>query len=156
MLTKKEIGNNLRIFAKNKGYTLSYIADFLGMKLQSFRNYYEGNSIPGGELLSKLSNLGCDINWLLNGTHSPSSVKEPEAPYSAAIDERFKAMEERLAHLEKMNGKWQQYSAEVLNQYKTDCQGKDEIIARLSVQFVTLVAANQFVEKLENGNNIIE
>lgn len=149
MSKKLEIGIRLKEFAKKKFDGIASLERALGKTPAYFQNYLNGRSYLGSEILIKLQELGCDINWLLNGTPSPSTVKEPEVPYSSAIDERFKALEERLNHLEKMNSKWQQYSAEVLNQYKTDCKEKDETIARLSVQFVTLVAANQFVEKLD-------
>lgn len=156
-LTKKlVIGLRLKIWAEKNFISLAELSRKLGFNArQQLYDYINGKSFIGSEILIKLADLGCDINWLLNGTPSASSVKEPEVPYSAAIDERLKSLEERLDHLEKMNNKWQHYSAEVLNQYKTDCQGKDEMIARLSVQFVTLVAANHAADKLDCGKDKI-
>jgi len=150
LLKNDEIGSNLRTFSKKNFKSHAELSRLLGMKNpQQLFEYFRGKIIPGGELLSKLSNLGCDINWLLNGTPSPSTVKEPEPTYSGNVKTEIIDIKERLNKLELQNQKWMNFAAEVLEQYKKDCSEKNETIARLSVQFVTLVAANQFVEKVD-------
>jgi len=43
----------------------------LGMKPPSLYVYLNNESIPGGEILKKLQDLGCDINWLLSDDDKP-------------------------------------------------------------------------------------
>lgn len=157
MIKKREIGLRIKEFGERNFTSMAEFSRQLGMKTrQELYTYIHGRSIPGGDLLSKMSELGCDINWLLTGKEpAASQVKEPSLSYSAAIDERFKKLEERINHLEEINTKWMQFSAMVLEQYKKDCGGKDETIARLSVQFISLVAANHAADKLDCGNTNI-
>lgn len=65
------IGDKIRVFAENKGITLAQLAELLGMKPQSLQVYVSGKSNPGSEILMKLKNLGCDINWLLSEDDKP-------------------------------------------------------------------------------------
>jgi transcriptional regulator with XRE-family HTH domain len=84
MLNKnKEIAVRLKRFAKDKNYSLAELGRLLNMKQQAFKNYYDGISIPGGKILSKLAELGCDINWLLCGaTFSVGKqINEPTESY---------------------------------------------------------------------------
>lgn len=164
MLSKEEIGKNLRLFAKNKGYTLSYIAEYLGMKLQSFQNYYDGTSVPGGEILARLGELGCDINWLLNGTRagslideifSDTYIREKKVTYYESLD-RFDKLEKRINDIEKQNAELINFCASLIGILKQNISDKDELIQRLSVQFVSLVAANRTQDNLNSGNNIIK
>ncbi|MFA5803708.1 MAG: hypothetical protein WC879_03600 [Melioribacteraceae bacterium] len=97
MLSPIEIGNNLRSFAKEKKYSLAELGRLLGMKQQAFKKYYEGERTPGGNILSKLSDLGCDLNWLLNGENSSIILKEPN---ETAMDYKIKTLEERITKLE--------------------------------------------------------
>lgn len=65
------IGDKIRLFAEAKGLSLAQLADLLGMKPQSLQVYISGKSNPGAEILQKLKNLGCDINWLLSDDDKP-------------------------------------------------------------------------------------
>lgn len=153
MIKKREIGLRIKEFGERNFTSIAEFSRQLGMKTrQELYTYIYGRSIPGGDLLSKMSELGCDINWLLTGKEpAAQQVKEPSLPYNAEIDERFNKLEGRIKHLEEVNTKWMQFSAMILEQYKKDCVDKDETIARLSVQFISLVAANQTIEKLDCG-----
>lgn len=159
MLIKREIGLRIKEFAEKNFPSIAEFSRQLGMKTrQELYTYIHGRSIPGGDLLSKMSELGCDINWLLTGKEPAASVvKEPVVAYNIEIDKRFKKLEERIKSLEDQRSRWMEYSVQVLEQYKKDCSDKDETIARLSVQFISLVAANCAQENLECGNeNIIK
>ena len=81
------IGEKLRVFAKKKLGSVAKLAESLGMKPPSLYNYLNGVSIPGGEMLTKLKNLGCDINWLL-------SEDEKEMPSEDSIETAIKGMDE--------------------------------------------------------------
>lgn len=66
-MNKKDVGERLKYFAKNKFGSVNALAKELGMQRQQLYGYFVGNSYPGGEMLIKLGKLGCDINWLLMG-----------------------------------------------------------------------------------------
>jgi hypothetical protein len=73
-LDKKEIGQRLKLFAKEKFGGVGDLAEALNLSQPNLSGtYINGRSIPGGELLAKLSSLGCDINWLLTGQESVNS-----------------------------------------------------------------------------------
>ena len=98
MIKKVEIGLRLKEFATKKLLSLAELSRLLGMNNpQGLNPYTSGKSILGGELLSKLAELGCDINWLLNGSPTASMVKEPE---ETATDYKIKALEGRITKLE--------------------------------------------------------
>ena len=62
-----EIGTRLKEFALNNFFSLTEFAKQMGRGPTFFTRYYLGESLLGGELLIKLSELGCDIDWLLTG-----------------------------------------------------------------------------------------
>lgn len=66
-LDKDAIGLRLRKFGLDHFGNLSELAAHLQMKPQSLNSYIQGKSVPGGEILAKLSRLGCNIDWLLLG-----------------------------------------------------------------------------------------
>lgn len=73
-MTKNDIGQRIKEFAEKKYRSVAELTRVLGVDKTYFTPYIKGKSILGGEMLSKLSDLGCDINWLLTG--------EGEAPLS--------------------------------------------------------------------------
>ena len=102
------------------------------MKLQSFQNYYDGTSVPGGEILAKLGQLGCDINWLLNGTRSGSLVdeifsgtyiREKKVTYYETLD-RFDKLENKLNDIEKQNAELVNFCASLIDILKQNISGK--------------------------------
>jgi phage repressor protein C with HTH and peptisase S24 domain len=64
---KTAVGARIRRFAEKRFGSLKALADRLGMKPQSLNSYVNGRSAPGGAILQRLNELGCDINWLLRG-----------------------------------------------------------------------------------------
>lgn len=87
------IGEKIRVFAEKKGFSLAELAELLGMKPQSLQVYLSGKSNPGSEILMKLKDLGCDINWLLSDNPDPP----PET--SQLLQARLKELEEENARL---------------------------------------------------------
>ncbi len=69
------LGERLKIFAKQKFTTLKELADALGISPQQLNQYTSGKREPGSKILSKLLELGCDINWLLTGQKISESYK---------------------------------------------------------------------------------
>jgi len=74
MIDKLEIGKRLKYFGEKNFKNLTHFASLLEMKPQSLNSYIVGKSIPGGEILARLSALGCDIDWLLRGEESGTSI----------------------------------------------------------------------------------
>jgi transcriptional regulator with XRE-family HTH domain len=64
-MNKEEVGNRLRTFLVSKYGKLNLAAQNLGIIPQTLSKYLRGDFIPGGEFIAKLSELGCDTNWLL-------------------------------------------------------------------------------------------
>jgi len=56
------------------------------MKPPSLYDYLNDISVPGGEMLRKLMELGCDINWLLED--------DDRSPPETEIADRVKELEE--------------------------------------------------------------
>lgn len=75
MKEKIFIAKRLREFAYSKTDRLKDFAGSLDMSPQTLNSYLSGKISPGSELLIKLSDLGCDIDWLLTGTQKNSIEK---------------------------------------------------------------------------------
>lgn len=80
MIDKIEIGKRLKFFGEKNFKNLTHLAALLEMKPQSLNSYIAGKSVPGGEILARLSSLGCDIDWLLRGEESGISIDIDSIP----------------------------------------------------------------------------
>lgn len=78
-MDKKEIGNRIREFLVTKFGKLSMGAEKLEISPQNLNKYLNGKFVPGGELISKLGEMGCDINWLLNIENANEANQVTEA-----------------------------------------------------------------------------
>lgn len=67
MNEKIEIGIRLKKFANKFFGSIAALERKLGKPNAFFQNYINGRSYLGGEILRQLSDLGCDVNWLLTG-----------------------------------------------------------------------------------------
>lgn len=56
-----------RLLNKDRFPTKGHLASALGMKSQQLARYLSDQRKPATEILEKLAELGCDINWLLVG-----------------------------------------------------------------------------------------
>jgi transcriptional regulator with XRE-family HTH domain len=104
------IGEKIRIFAENKGFSLVELAELLGMKPQSLQVYLSGKSNPGSEILMKLKNLGCDINWLLTDDDKP--------PPPTIYENRIKELEQEIQLLRDSIGNLYLLAQEIEKQKK--------------------------------------
>jgi len=68
----------LRLFAKEKFNTIAELERAMGKNKGYLLSYLNGRSMLGGETLKQLSELGCDINWLLTGKNSVSASSETQ------------------------------------------------------------------------------
>jgi SOS-response transcriptional repressor LexA len=83
---KVEIGKRLRDFGSKNFNSLTDFEKQLGLAQNTLTKYLSGKSLLGSEYLSKLIDLGCDINWLLHGKRSTGLIKEKGVHY-VTIDE---------------------------------------------------------------------
>lgn len=102
-MDKKEFGNRLKEFAKSKFGKLDLLANALDMSPQSLQSYLTGRSLPGTKLLSKLAELGCDINWLLNieNINEANQVSEESKIYTVK-DKIILSQAEEIFELKKV------------------------------------------------------
>ncbi|MBK6681538.1 MAG: helix-turn-helix domain-containing protein [Ignavibacteriales bacterium] len=90
MKEKIFIARRLREFAYSKTDRLKDFAGSLDMSPQTLNSYLSGKISPGSELLIKLSDLGCDIDWLLTG--SGKNLKEKEFGRKATDGRVFRVL----------------------------------------------------------------
>lgn len=78
-IDKLKTGHRLKKFLLMHFTDLQEAAEYLETTTGSLRNsYFNGRSLPGGELIAKLQKKGCDINWLFYGRQA--SEKQQESP----------------------------------------------------------------------------
>lgn len=107
------IGEKLRFFAENSIGSVAKFAELLGMKPPSLYVYLNNESIPGGDLLRKLKDLGCDINWLLSEDENPP----PET--NQLLQARIKELEEENQRLRDSISRFLLLAQEVEKQKKS-------------------------------------
>lgn len=71
---KYQVGTRLKEFLYKNFPTMEEAAEALGTTVGSLRNsYFNGKSLPGAEILLRLIELGCDLQYLMYGKKSPKS-----------------------------------------------------------------------------------
>ncbi|MBI2418544.1 MAG: S24 family peptidase [Ignavibacteriales bacterium] len=77
-IDKLKTGLRLKKFLLMHFDDLQAAAKFLDTTTGSLRNsYFNGRSLPGGELIAKLQKKGCDINWLFYGRQAGDKAIDP-------------------------------------------------------------------------------
>lgn len=92
-----ELGDRIKEFAKHYG-NASKLAAALDMTPGTLYHYTNSNRKPGADILLKLCELGCNINWLLTGKGSMLRV----GAAAIANTEEKKAKKEKLTIEERM------------------------------------------------------
>ena len=106
---KLEIGLRIKEFGENKFPSIASFSRSIGMNnRQGLNPYLKGRSFPGGEMLSKLVELGCNINWLLTGEGAMQystghTVKEASVPYNAV--RRIEELEKKFEEIDKLKAR---------------------------------------------------
>ncbi len=71
---RKRVGFNIRYFRLQKGFTLSELAEAIGIKKPTLRQWEEGGGFPSGENTAKLCEIfKISLDTLINNDHTPSS-----------------------------------------------------------------------------------
>ncbi|HPN38564.1 MAG TPA: helix-turn-helix transcriptional regulator [Melioribacteraceae bacterium] len=96
---QKILGERIKIFAKQRYNTLKELATALDISPQQLNQYTTGKREPGCKILSKLLDLGCDINWLLSGNKISESYK------IITLENQVKELKETLTEIIKVAGK---------------------------------------------------
>ena len=96
---QKILGERIKIFAKQRYNTLKELAEALNISPQQLNQYTTGKREPGCKILSKLLDLGCDINWLLSGSKISESYK------IITLENQIKELKESLTEIIKVAGK---------------------------------------------------
>ena len=73
---RREIGQRLKKFAEDNFDSLAEFGREFGKERMFFTPYFNGSSLPGGKILNKLAELGCDLNWLLTGEIKTERIDE--------------------------------------------------------------------------------
>jgi len=61
------LGNRLKQFADENFSTVGEFTKHLGINRENAYRYFNNTVAPGSEVLIRLAQMGCDINWLLTG-----------------------------------------------------------------------------------------
>ena len=61
------LGNRLKQFAESRYSNVAEFSKQLGINRENAYRYFKDVVSPGAELLIRLAEMGCDINWLLTG-----------------------------------------------------------------------------------------
>jgi hypothetical protein len=137
MNKKLEIGAKLKEFAKKKFGSIAALERELNKPAAYFQNYINGRSYLGGDILCQLSELGCDINWLLTGEKGDKHIiKEPEGQYNMgeytnlfaevhALREEIKEYKIMIFDLQRAN---ERLTKENKSLTKTNTELKNELI----------------------------
>lgn len=73
-LDKKIIGERLKSFLNSKFPSIDKAGEALGTTGNTLRaTYINGKSLPGAEMIYKLLLIGCDVQWLFDGTEVKSN-----------------------------------------------------------------------------------
>jgi len=66
-LIKLGLAERLKEIRIAMDYTQRQMASAIGLKLPSLQDYEQSKSVPGGNVIALLVDIGVDANWLLNG-----------------------------------------------------------------------------------------
>lgn len=66
----KQVGSRLKQIREHLGYTQKDFAKHIGASYRGWQAN-ESGTMPGGELLLKLTEIGVNINWILTGEGNP-------------------------------------------------------------------------------------
>lgn len=97
------IGGRLRQFAKDKFGTVRKLAELLEMSEENLSQYTRDKSKPGSNMLLKLNELGCDLNWLITGKegNNPKEIFDVPFKYLNQLEEENKKLKKKLIVFEK-------------------------------------------------------
>lgn len=82
-----EFSDRLKRLRDNKGWTKTYVANHLGIKMQTYANYEYGLREPDLKLVGNIAKLyDVTIDYLLNGSKLSAKEQQIEKDLDKAID----------------------------------------------------------------------
>jgi len=110
----QDIGNRLKKYAIDTCYSVAGLERKLKFRPGSLSTYIYGLNKPGGKLLKKLEDVGCNIEWLMTGKKSPqlhsygkdkNIVNEGSVEYNSKSEtaELLKLQDAKIKYLELEN-----------------------------------------------------
>ncbi|CAG1022660.1 hypothetical protein MTYM_01886 [Methylococcales bacterium] len=87
-----DFGAKIKLFAKMKFGSVSALADALDISQPHLSQYINDKNKPGMEFFRKMSELGCDLNWLMSDDDRPP-------PEVTDIAQQLKDLEEENKRL---------------------------------------------------------
>jgi transcriptional regulator with XRE-family HTH domain len=145
------IASRIREFQEKNFKSAAEFARALFMKPQSLNVYLSGKSLPGSDVLIKLRDLGCDINWLLTG--KSNIIKEPSSSYNSVTQNTEKNQGEITHLVANINGEDRRIidsggNSFIIVQQRSIIDDKDSIISDLKKKILSL--EKQIEEFLNN------
>lgn len=76
IIDKIELGKRLKHFSEEVG-GVKKLAELLGISQPNLSgSYISGKSVPGGEMIAHLMELGCNIGWLFTGQGNVKTIAQ--------------------------------------------------------------------------------
>jgi len=135
---------------KNFNGNNSALAKSLGMTPQSLYRYTKGTREPSAEILTKLAELGCDINWLLLGKDGVSKVRDRSEEYKA----EFSGIHAEIEELKKIVQQLQAHNYILMCKNETLEKENSQIMIENSKLRGENLQLNSVNVKLEKNNKI--
>lgn len=137
-MNKKEIADRVRLFGETKYNKIKDFANALEMTNSNLQQYLSGRVSPGANILIKLQELGCDINWLLTGLGSNPSEKLQQETMT------YKNQEKPAAEKESESSDFSQEEIDIIKKIRIT-RSKQQIDEILSLKIQTINAIYKFI-----------
>lgn len=79
------IGERIKQFASAKYQSQTGLAKALNLSVQTLSGYTNNRAFPNQDFFSKISNLGCNVHWLITGEGEMLYKPDANAQKIAAI-----------------------------------------------------------------------
>jgi transcriptional regulator with XRE-family HTH domain len=96
-----KLGKKIRQFGEEKFASNVEFAKALKIKREQLYPYFQDRVIPGGEILRRLYDLGCDIHWLLADKKPPKTKNNSNVKVSELSAEN-KILKSKIKQIEKI------------------------------------------------------
>jgi hypothetical protein len=96
-----KLGKKIRQFGEENFASNVEFAKALKIKREQLYPYFQNRVVPGGEILRRLYDLGCDIHWLLADKKPPKTKNNSNIKVSELSAEN-KALKSKISQIEKI------------------------------------------------------
>ena len=96
-----KLGKKIRQFGEEKFASNVEFAKALKIKREQLYPYFQNRVVPGGEILKRLYDLGCDLHWLLADKKPPKTKTNSNLKVSQLSAEN-KALKSKIVQIERI------------------------------------------------------